>query len=177
MDTYEFTLYIHGDLSDDETIGRLLAAGCDDASFGGSGTDWGTADFYRVAHDLASAIASAIRDVESVEPLRVVAVQPTDLVTMSTIAERLGRTYESVRLLAAGQRGGGDFPRPADIPNIYGIKLWRWADVLAWSGQPDEEQSQASALISATNALLELRTIKGHVDDVQFKELHQALGV
>lgn len=176
MDTYEFTLYIDGDLSDDDTIGALLEAGCDDATFGGT-TDWGTADFARYEHDLASAIASAIHQIETVPGLRVVAVQPVDLVTMSTIADRLERTYESVRLLASGQRGKGDFPRPADIPNIYGVKLWRWADVLAWAGKPDDDASRASALISAINALLALRAVKPWVDDVQLKELHSALGV
>jgi hypothetical protein len=163
MDTYEFTLFVDGDLSDDDTIGALLAAGCDDASFGGT-TDWGTA------------ITSAIRAIESVG-LRVVAVQPAELVTMSTIAERLGCTYESVRLHAAGQRGKGDFPRPADIPNIYGVKLWRWADILSWAKTPDESASRAAALITATNALLELRAVKDQIDEMELKELHVALGI
>jgi hypothetical protein len=175
MDTYEFTLFVDGDLSDDDTIGALLAAGCDDASFGGT-TDWGTADFHRDAHDLAGAITSAIRAIESVG-LRVVAVQPAELVTMSTIAERLGCTYESVRLHAAGQRGKGDFPRPADIPNIYGVKLWRWADILSWAKTPDESASRAAALITATNALLELRAVKDQIDEMELKELHVALGI
>lgn len=176
MDPYEFTLYIDGDLSDDVTIGALLEAGCDDATFGGT-TDWGTADFTRYAHDLVGAITTAIRDVESVGDLQVVAVQPVDLVTMSTIADRLERTYESVRLLASGQRGKGDFPRPVDIPNIYGVKLWRWADILAWDKRPDEQASHAAALITAINALLELRSVRDRVDETSMKELLVALGV
>lgn len=171
---YDFTLFVRADLSDDETIGRLLAAGCDDATFGGS-TDWGIADFTRAAPDLAGAISSAIVAVESVLPRSVVAVEPSDLVTMSTIAERLDRTYESVRLLALGQRGDGSFPRPADIPNIYGVKMWRWPEILMWAGEGGEDEIRMSAVITAANALLELRAVKNHLDDVSLKELSQAI--
>lgn len=174
MSTYEFTLFIRADLSDDDTIGRLLAAGCDDASFGGGG-DWGTADFHRDAPDLAIAIGSAITQIESVLPNSVVAVEPAELVTMSTIAERLGRTYESVRLLAAGQRGEGNFPKPADIPNIYGVKMWRWGEILMWAGQGGEEELHTSAIVTAANALLELRAVKAVVGDTMLKELYQAV--
>lgn len=171
---HEFTLFIRADLSDDEIIGRLLAAGCGDATFGGS-TDWGTADFTREAPDLAFAIATAIQQIESVLPGSVVAVEPAELVTMSTIADRLDRTYESVRLLVAGQRGDGDFPKPADIPNIYGVKMWRWGDVLIWAGKSGEEELHASAAITAVNAILELRAVRRVLGDTALKELHQAI--
>jgi hypothetical protein len=171
---YEFTLFIRADLSDDETIGRLVAAGCDDAGFGGS-LEWGSVDFTREAPDLASAIASAIQQIESVLPGSVMAVEPSDLVTMSTIAERLDRTYESVRLLATGQRGDGNFPAPADIPNIYGVKLWRWSDILMWAGKGGEEELRASAVVTAVNALLELRAVTPVLGDIAIKELSQAI--
>lgn len=174
METYEFTLFVRADLSDDDTIGKLTAAGCDDATFGGT-VDWGTADFAREAPDLAIAIGSAIAAVESVLPRSVLAVEPADLVTMSTIAQRLDRTYESVRLLAAGQRGSGDFPHPADIPNIYGVKMWRWAEILLWAGQGAEDELRTSAVITATNALLELRSVKEYLGDITLKELGQAI--
>lgn len=171
---YDFTLFVRADLSDDETIGRLLAAGCDDATFGGT-TDWGTADFTRDAPDLAMAIGTAIQQIEAVLPGSVVAVEPAELVTMSTIAERLDRTYESVRLLAAGQRGEGNFPKPADIPNIYGVKMWRWGEILMWAGKGGEEELHASATVTAANALLELRQAKAVLGDTMLKELYQAV--
>lgn len=171
---YEFTLFVRADLSDDETVGRLLSAGLDDASFGGT-IEWGTIDVHREAPDLAFAIATAIQQVESVLPGSVVAVEPIELVTMSTIAERLDRTYESVRLLAAGQRGDGNFPKPADIPNIYGVKLWRWGEILMWTGEGGEDEIQASAIVTAANALLELRQVKTVLGDTMLKELHQAI--
>ena len=171
---YEFTLFIRADLSDDETVGRLMAAGIDDASFGGGG-DWGTIDFTRDAPDLAIALGTAIAQVEAALPGTVVAVEPAELVTMTTIAERLGRSYESVRLLAAGQRGDGNFPKPADIPNIYGVKMWRWGEILLWAGQGGEEELRASAAITAANAMLELRAVRPILGDLALKELHQAI--
>ena len=171
---YDFTLFVRADLSDDDTIGRLLAAGCDDATFGGT-TDWGTVDFTREAPDLAFAIASAIQEIESVLPGSVVAVEPAELVTMNTIAERLDRSYESVRLLAAGQRGEGNFPKPADFPNIYGVKMWRWGEILMWAGRGGEEELHASAVVTAANALLELRAVKAILGDTMLKELYQAV--
>lgn len=171
---YDFTLFIRADLSDDETIGRLLAAGLDDATFGGS-LEWGTADFTREAPDLGFAITTAIHQIESVFPGSVVAVEPAELVPMSTIAERLDRTYESVRLLAAGQRGDGNFPKPVDIPNIYGVKLWRWGEVLMWAGKGGQEELHTSAIVTAINALLELRAVKSVLGDTALKELYQAV--
>lgn len=174
MSTYEFTLFIQADLSDDETVGRLAAAGVDDATFSGT-ANWGVADFTRDAPDLAFAIGTAIQQVESALPCSVVAVEPVELVTMSTIAERLGRTYESVRLLAAGQRGDGDFPKPADIPNIYGVKMWRWGEILLWAGKGGEEEIRTSATVTAANAILELRAVRAILGDTVIKELHQTI--
>lgn len=171
---YDFTIFVRADLSDDETIGRLLAAGCDDATFSGS-AEWGVADFTREAPDLAFAIATAIGQIESVLPQGVAAVEPAELVTMSAIAERLDRSYESVRLLALGQRGEGNFPKPADIPNIYGVKMWRWGDILMWAGKGGDEELHASAVVTAANALLELRAAKAVVGDTVLKELYQAI--
>jgi hypothetical protein len=41
----------------------------------------------------------------------------------------LGRTYESVRLLAAGKRGPGGFPAPLSTGQWA---LYSWAEVSAW---------------------------------------------
>jgi hypothetical protein len=55
---------------------------------------------------------AAVDQVESIQGLRVMRVEPDDIVTMAEIADRSDRTRESVRLLIAGQRGPGGFPRP-----------------------------------------------------------------
>ncbi len=52
-----------------------------------------------------------------------------DLVTLKEIAARTRRTYESVRLLAAGRRGPGGFPGPM---SAQGWTLYSWTQVSQW---------------------------------------------
>lgn len=159
MDTYEFTLVIDGDVMGDEAIDALFEAGCDDATFGGiDGSSYG--GFDREAETLEQAIASAIAQVESVHGLVVVRVEPDDLVTLTDIAHRLGRTRESVRLLAAGERGPGGFPPPVSHLRTRN-RLWRWSDVAAWAGVATLEQAAQAKLVAAVNAALELRHAMG----------------
>lgn len=125
MKAYEFTLVVDHRLSDEEVdvlfdraddvtpereLGRTLI-GCD-----------------RRATSLAEALVSALRDVEAAG-LMVSSVQSEDLVTLKEIAARTGRSYEGVRLLAAGQRGPGGFPSPM---SSEGWTLYSWAQVRPW---------------------------------------------
>jgi len=59
----------------------------------------------------------------------VTAIASDDPVSLRDIADRIGRTYESVRLLAAGKRGPGGFPAP-----LAGGQwaLYSWTEVSAW---------------------------------------------
>jgi len=79
--------------------------------------------FDREATSLTEALVSALRDVEAAG-LVVGSVRSEDLVTLKEIASRTGRTYESVRLLAAGKRGPGGFPGPM---SSAGWTLYSWA--------------------------------------------------
>ena len=79
----------------------------------------------------------------------------TDLVTAAEVAERLGRSRESVRLLIAGKRGSGRFPAPVSHLRARN-RLWRWSDIAAWAGANADELARAR-LIAALNAALELR--------------------
>jgi len=156
MTEYSFILAIDGDV--EGKIDELFEGGCDDALFGSiDGAHY--ADFDREAPTLAEAISSAIADVESVPGLRVRRVEPDDLLTMAEIAERLGRTRESVRLLIAGERGPGNFPAPVSHLRSRN-RLWRWSDVAswAWAGEADAEERAKARLIAAVNAALDLRT-------------------
>ncbi|HTE84639.1 MAG TPA: hypothetical protein VK821_07885 [Dehalococcoidia bacterium] len=152
MATYNFTVVLEGDV--DSNLDGLFEAGCDDATFGSvDGVPY--ADFDRDAGTFSDAIATAIRDVESVRGLRVRRIEPDDLVTTAEIAARLHRTRESVRLLAAGKRGSKPFPAP--ISHIRRrTRLWRWSDVAAWAGVDPETDAQ---LVAALNAALELREV------------------
>lgn len=108
MQEREFTLVFHGEL-DAAALDALFEVGCDDATVGDV-DGVGYADFIREAESFDDAIRSAISQVESVPGLTVTRVEPDDLVTLSEIAQRLGRSRESVRLLAAGERGLGGLP-------------------------------------------------------------------
>ena len=113
MTEHEFTLVIDGDLADEKVADTLFEVGCDDATFGIiDGIGYG--EFIREASTFADAVmdGTPIRQVESVAGLRVMHIEPDDIVTMTDIAERLDRTRESVRLLIAGQRGPVSFPPP-----------------------------------------------------------------
>lgn len=90
--------------------------------------------------------------------MHVLRVEPDALVTMSEIADRLGRSRESVRLLVAGVRGAGDFPPPISHLRTRN-RLWRWSEVAAWAGVLTDEQSAEAALLAAVNAALELRRV------------------
>lgn len=54
-----------------------------------------------------------------------------DLVAIPDIAERTGRSRESIRLLVEGKRGPGRFPSPVGTVG-GGIRVWPWASVLDW---------------------------------------------
>ena len=156
MSEYEFVLVIDGPVDDDRVIDRLYERGCSDATFG-SVDGVGLGEFIREATSFPGAVTSAIRDVESVRGLRVTRIEPDDIVTLSEIAERLGRTRESVRLLAAGERGRGDFPAPISHLRARS-RLWRWSEVARWAGLVSDEERQRAAFVRALNAALELRT-------------------
>ena len=91
---------------------------------------------------------------------RVIRVEPDELVTASEIAERTGRTRESIRLLAAGKRGQGGFPPPLRGMKSR-IRLWRWAEVALWLAEREGDLTDPlvdeAHTIAAINGALELR--------------------
>lgn len=135
MTAYQFSLVITPtDLPPDEVAERLFSAGCDDATLSESEGVL-LLDVDRDANGPAAAVVSAIDDVRAAG-LDVERVIADDLVTLSEIAERTGRTRESIRLLAAGQRGPGGFPPPAERLEDRN-KLWRWSAVGKWLADHD----------------------------------------
>ena len=158
--THEFALIIEGLDLDDDTQGDALFERCDDATFGEvDGVGYG--DFHQEADKLGDAILAAIGTVESIPGLRVLHVEPDTLVTAAEIAERLEWSKEYVRLLAKGERGSG-FPTPVSHVRSRN-RLWRWADVAAWSGRSDE--SRDAYVVAAINTLLDMRVVREVVPD------------
>lgn len=164
---HEFTLVLEGvDVVEPEHLDAWFEAGCDDATFG-EVDGVGFADFARRAPSAPDAILSAIAQLESAVPsVRVIRVEPDDLVSASDIAARLGRSRESVRLLIAGERGMGGFPAPLSHVKARG-RLWRWAEVARWAhealgtGLPETE---TAILVAALNDALDLRRLSPELE-------------
>lgn len=139
-------------LEDGSAVEALGEAGATDASVARAADGVWTASFDREAPSFEEALRSAINAVRSVG-LVVRRVEPDDLVTQAEIAERLGRTSESVRLLVTSRRGDGTFPSPAVRTTSRG-SLWRWSQVAAWANRPDDEVERAE-WIAVVNAKLQ----------------------
>jgi hypothetical protein len=159
---HEFTLVIEGaDVLEPGNLDAWFEAGCDDATFG-EVDSVGFADFAREASSGPQAILSAIQQIESAVPtVRVIRVEPDDLVNASDIAARLGRSRESVRLLIAGERGPGGFPAPVSHLKVRG-RLWRWAEVARWvrlALRTEHPDTDAAIFVAALNDALDLRRL------------------
>jgi hypothetical protein len=168
MTSFEFTLLVEGgDLQTDESEDALFEAGCDDATIGlTAGVQY--MQFDREARSLADALVSAITAVEKAVPsVQVVRVAPDEYVTLAEIARRTGRTRESVRLLATGDRGPGNFPPPAARAEQRN-RLWRWAEVARWFTDQLGEAvpTVPDAALSAVNGLLQARAALARLDAV-----------
>jgi hypothetical protein len=159
MTTHTFTLIIDGpDVTQARIVDALFDAGCRDALLGRRDRVQ-FADFDREAPELAHALVSAIEQVESVQGMRVLRVEPEDLVSASVIAERTGRSRESIRLLAEGKRGPGGFPEPLAWVAAR-TRLWHWSDVANWFAERLDERVADlgdAQLVAAVNAGLETR--------------------
>ncbi|MDE2719436.1 hypothetical protein [Candidatus Palauibacter polyketidifaciens] len=158
MKIHSFTLIVEGvDIHEQAVLDALYEAGCDDALVA---TTNGIQhlDFGREAASLSEAISSAVADAESVDGLRVVRIADPDLVSMSEIAARIGRSRECVRLWVNGKRGPGGFPAPLNSPHDR-YRFWRWSDVEGWlrGALGGEPWSAEDHLRAAINAALELR--------------------
>jgi len=155
MPNHHFALTIRGALTG-ARLDALYEAGCDDATFSSKG-ELTFGAFDREAPTLLDALVSAIGAVESVEGLEVLHIEPDELVWASEIAERTGRTRQSVDMLIKGLRGPGVFPAPAS--HATRNSLWRWSEVEEWFARYEGRLSdkERSAAISAINGALEAR--------------------
>jgi len=159
--THHFTLFLSGaDVLGDENMNALYEAGCDDALFGErDGRQY--AAFDREAPSFGVALASAIHGITLALPgVRVIRVEPDELVTMATIADRSGLSREYIRLLANRERGPGGFPSPVAYVDRKS-RLWYWPDAAEWLIRHEKAKvdvdTEAAGLVAALNAALALR--------------------
>src|ERR1022692_158671 len=165
---HSFTLFFDGaSVLEDVQFDALHEEGCDDALFGArDGVQYGAFD--REAGSFSEALASAIHDVTAAVPgLRVIRIEPDELVTMAAIAERGGISREYVRLLSNTERGPGGFPAPVARVDKK-TRLWYWPDVAHWLIEHRKSKvavdAHAADLVAAMNAAYELREHATHLD-------------
>ena len=156
MSEFSFTLALDAGRLNDARIRALYGIVPDSTMSERGGRTFVAID--RNAPDFATAVVSAIEDVERALPsVRVMALEPDDLVSQADIAQRRGRSRESISQLVKGERGPGDFPRPRHF--VAGRALWLWPDVERWFDDYEGREPQAhhDAFISAVNAVLAVR--------------------
>ncbi|MDA8264777.1 MAG: hypothetical protein M0T79_05415 [Actinomycetota bacterium] len=126
MTSFAFRIRLHDPLTD-EDADRLYEAFDEEVTVE-EGPKGHFVGFEREAPSFLDAVLDAIKEVIALgfEPLAV----EDELVSMADIAERTGRSRQSVSMLVAGQRGPGGFPPPA-AGNVRS-PLWHWADVASW---------------------------------------------
>jgi hypothetical protein len=73
----------------------------------------------------------------------------SDLVSSAAIAERTGRTRQSIAQLVAGLRQKDKPPFPAPINPGARNPLFRWPDVAAWFDPQDQPSATDNANLSA----------------------------
>lgn len=162
METYTFRL-VMSDPIDDEGADRLFEVGVDDG-YPETGPVGHSIGFDREAADFQSAVLSAIEQVEKAG-FEVLRVEPDELVSAADIAERTGRTRQSISALINGTRGPGGWPRP--VAGNVRSPLWRWADVATWFEDFDGSQhvdKEHAALLAAVNEILAARRALRPVD-------------
>lgn len=160
MTLQEFTIYLDRQPTGEE-LDALYEAGFDDSA-PETGNGHGLIHVSREADTLTAAILSAVEDAQRAG-FTVVGIEDEDLITLKTIAERTGRTYESIRLLSTGKRGPGGFPPPLSGD---GWALYSWTAVAVWLREhlgEDATSDEHARIIAAADHLLRARAL---VDDL-----------
>ena len=183
MTEWTFRLTLRGIELTDEQLDTLHEAGCDDGSFSVEPDGTVLGFFDREAPTEQDAVISAILDVEragiGARVLR--AEADDDWLTASEIAERVGRSRQSVALLARGERGPGDFPTPVARQRSSN-PLWSWSQVEAWFERYEPQAVPAHGprlspdFLAEVNDRLDLRERLRHSPNAPWRpKLNEAL--
>lgn len=183
MTEWTFRLALRGVKLTDDELDTLYEAGCDDGSFSvePGGTVLGFFD--REAPTEQDAVISAILDIEQAGiGARVLRVEADDdWLTASEIATRVGRSRQSIALLARGERGPGDFPVPVARQHSSN-PLWSWSEVETWFEHYEPQAVPAHAprlspdFLAEVNNRLDLRERLRYSPDAPWRsKLNEAL--
>jgi len=141
---YVFTLKYQladDDSDQDALIGRLGAAGCDDALVGIGQPGRLALEFSREADSAEDAIRTALADVKSAMPAaRLIEASP-DLVGLTDVADIVGVSRQAMRKLMLAHRGS--FPMPVHEGSA---SIWHLAEVLGWLQKRGGHQLDANLL-------------------------------
>ncbi|OGO73616.1 MAG: hypothetical protein A3G84_04885 [Chloroflexi bacterium RIFCSPLOWO2_12_FULL_71_12] len=127
--------------------------------------------FSRRGRTFADAVHRALSDLRN-SGWRAARVELEELVSAAEVAERTGRSRESVRLLVAGRRGPGAFP--AAVHTVGRFRLWRWPEVERWFASYEGRDPQVAdhgPLVNAINLFLALRRQHGALPPAERREI------
>jgi hypothetical protein len=170
MPLYSFTIVIDGVDLDEDAADAIYGGGLDDATirrFAG----WQLVEVDRQAGSYRQALFSALGQLrEAVRGLQIVRVEPDGFLALQDIADRTGRSRESIRLLIIGERGPGGFPPPI-VRHAGRSRLWSVRDVAYWFAEHlgettmlDELTREVVTLNAAVNARLDLQRVANELD-------------
>lgn len=183
MTEWTFRLTLRGIELTDDQLEVLHEAGCNDGSFSAEPDGTVLGFFDREAPTEHDAVISAIVEVEHAGiGARVLRVQADDdWLTASEIAARVGRSRQSIALLARGERGPGDFPAPLARQRSSN-PLWSWPEVEAWFERYEPEAVPAHGprlspdFLAEVNDRLDLRERLRHSPHAPWRpQLNEAL--
>jgi hypothetical protein len=130
MSQYDVAVVLEGaDLDDDALVVRLFEALPDALPSTINGVTQVVSPV--VADDPESAAMWLIQRLGELWPAARPVRLDQDLVSITDIADRTGRTRESIRLLADGLRGPGGFPSHVGVVGDR-VRVWPWALVVDW---------------------------------------------
>ncbi|CQD16721.1 hypothetical protein BN970_03571 [Mycolicibacterium conceptionense] len=122
--------------SDDQTVATLFFEAVSDCQ-----------TLHSMLHEMVRELRSEGFDVVGLD---------LDLVNTTDIADRSGRTRQTVRQYAEGVRGPGGFPAPLGAPG--GVRVWDWGSVNEWlrafDGSGDPEYHPTREFVAEFNSSL-----------------------
>lgn len=148
MEVYSFRVRLHDPL--DEADADRLYDAFDEEIGVETGPKGHWVGFEREGESFLESVLAAVAELLALgfEPVAI----EDELVSIADIAERTGRSRQSVSMLVDGRRGRGDFP-PAAAGNVRS-PLWHWADVAAWFENDRPGADQRLKTIAAVNGAL-----------------------
>jgi hypothetical protein len=142
-------LRIHLKQTNPTADGYAFAAHIDEITESMATTGFGAGGPCVVEYETSDLLAGVIVITRAAEQFGFATVGVDDLVSASEIAERSGRTRQSVAQLIAGLRQKTREPFPSPINPGARNPLYRWADVSVWLNPQDQPGSAAEANLSA----------------------------